>query len=329
MNNVKFIAGSSNKPLAQGIAKYFNKKLVSCIIDKFANSEIRVEICENIRGSEIFIIQTGGCDEHLNINDYVMETLLLVDTCKRAGVDRINVIFASFPYARSDKKDRPRGPVSAAVVINILKTVGCSRIISMDLHSGQIQGFTNLPFDNLYAIKMHIDNLKNTVFQGMTKEDINDRYILVSLDVGGAKRVREYAKRLQMPHAIMDKQRDYSKPGTVLQSVLIGDSVKGKIAICIDDMCDTCGTVIAGTNDLVNHGAAGAIILATHGILSGPAAKRLNECDFIQSVIVTNTLDQTNNCKNIPKLFVIDASELFSMVIEKLVIGGSISDLFA
>lgn len=329
MNDIRLISGRSNKPLAEGIAKHLGKKLVNCTIDKFANSEIRVEINEDIRGCVVFIIQTGAMenDECNSVNDYIMETLLLVDTCKRAGVDKVNVILASFPYARGDKKDKPRTPISGSVVTTILKSVGTSRVISLDLHSGQLQGFTKMPFDNLYGINLHIENLKNNLFSGMGLEEINDKYVLVSLDVGGAKRVKQYAQKLKMKYAIMDKQRDYSKPNTVLQSVLVGN-VSGKIAICIDDMMDTAGTLLAGVSDLQEHGAISAIVLVTHGILSGPAAERINSCDFINQVIVINTLDQTNNQRNIPKLRVIDSSALFSEVIVKLVVGGSISQLF-
>lgn len=328
MEKIKLIAGRSNWPLAKCIADCLKLSLVNCVIEKFANTEIRIEISDDIRGCDIYIIQTGGADENNSINDYIMETLLLIDTCKRAGVIRVSVILATYPYARSDKKDMPRVPIGGSVVSRILEAAGCDRIISMDLHSGQIQGFTTLPFDNLYSIKLHIENLKTKIFNGLTSKEINHKFVLVSLDVGGAKRVREYAKRLQMPHVIMDKQRDYSQPGTVLKTILIGDSVEGKTAICIDDMCDTCGTVIAGINDLKEHGVKDAIILATHGIFSGSALDRINACDLIEKIIVVDTLDQTINMTKTSKLEVINSAQLFSEVIRRLVDGGSISQLF-
>lgn len=328
MDNVKLIAGRSNKPLAQGIARALDQRLVNCIIDSFANGEIRVEINENIRGAHVFIIQTGGSDSENSINNYLVETLLLIDACKRADAYRVDVVFACFPYARSDKKDKRGTPIGASMVTIVLKAAGADRIISMDLHSGQIQGYTNLPFDNLYGIKLHTDNLRCNLFGKIgILEEINKKYVLVSLDLGGSKRVQAYAKKLNMCYALMDKQRDYSKANTVLKSVLVGD-VKDKIAICIDDMVDTFGTCLAGMVDLQEHGCLGAIILATHGILSGPAAKRINECDFIQQVIVINTLDQTKNMQLIPKLQVIDASPLFAEVITRLILGGSVSALF-
>lgn len=327
MDNVKIIAGRSNKPLAQSISFHLGKQLVNCTIDSFANGEIKVEINENVRGSHVFIIQTGGSDNDNSINDYLVETLLLIDALKRADASKVDVVIACFPYARSDKKDKRGTPIGASMVANILKASGCDRVISMDLHAGQIQGYTNLPFDNLYGIKLHIDNLQNTLFKGLSSDEINNKYVLVSLDLGGSKRTKEYAKRLNMSYALMDKQRDYSKSNTVLKSVLVGN-VKNMICLCIDDMVDTMGTCLAGMTDLQEHGAKSAIVLATHGVLSGPAAKRINECDFIDQVIVINTLDQTKNLQIIPKLQVIDSSSLFKKVIHRLICGGSISELF-
>lgn len=337
MTTVKLIGGRSNPQLANGISKYLEVPLTNCVIDSFANGETRIEINENIRGCHVFIIETGATtvsgaiggnrDQKFgSINDFLVETLLLIDACKRADAYKVAVILACFPYARSDKKDRPRVPIGASMVTNVLLAAGCDRIITMDLHSGQIQGFANqIPFDNLYGINLHLTNLRK--FFGKINLDVNSLFVLVSLDVGGAKRVKEYAKRLNMSHAIMDKQRDYSKPGTIMKSQLIGD-VKGKYAICIDDMADTCGTIIAGVKDLESHGCIGAYILITHGIFSGPAFDRLNSCDFIKNVICINTIDQTSNTTLSEKLLVIDASELFGKVIQRVANGGSVSELF-
>ena len=328
MDKVKLIAGRSNKPLAQGIASILGKQLVNCTIDSFANGEINIEVRENIRGASVFIIQSGGSDKMNSINDYILETLLLIDCCKRSDVAKVGIIVPCFPYSRADKKDKSRVSIGGSMVANILKKAGCDRIISLDLHAGQIQGFVQqMPFDNLYGIKLHIDNLQNTIFKGLSLEEINSKYVLVSLDVGGGKRIKEYAKRLNMRYSIMDKQRDYSKNNVVLKSVLIGE-VTGKIAICIDDLADTAGTIISGVSDLKKHGALSAIILVTHGVFSNPAAERLNSCDFIEQVIVINTLDQTQNQINIPKLKVIDSSPLLSEVIKRITVGGSISELF-
>jgi ribose-phosphate pyrophosphokinase len=341
MDNVKIIAGRSNRPLAGKIAARLGKQLVDCVIDQFANSEINININENVRGCNIFIVQTGGNDTKNSINDFLVETLMLIDACKRADAHKVAVILPYYPYSRADKKDRRGVSIGSAVVAKILESAGADRIISMDLHAGQTQGVTSLPFDNLYGIKMHIDNLQNTLFkipakqeskfpkignfENMSNEEINEKYVLVALDVGTAKRIKEYAKRLNMKYAIMDKQRDYSKKNNVLESVLIGN-VTNKICICVDDMIDTAGTLISGITDLQNHGAKSAIVLATHGILSSPADTRINNCDFIEKVIVINTLDLSE--KTIPKLEIIDSSHLFAQVIERIINKGSISELF-
>jgi len=330
MNNcIKLLAGNSNKPLANAISRELGIKLTDCVVEKFPNTEIRVEINENVRGCIMFIIQSGGSNniEGDSINDYIMETLLLIDACKRSGANKVNVFFALLPYSRSDKKDKSRVPIAGALISRILESAGADRIICMDLHASQIQGFTTLPFDNLYAINLHIKNLKSALFDQMSNEHINENYVLVSLDVGGSKRVKEYAKRLNMNYALMDKQRDYSKPGTVLKSVLVGD-VKNKTAICIDDMCDTCGTMVAGINDLKSHGAKDAIVVVTHGIFSGIAIARINECDFVKEVRVIDTLDQTENIRKCNKITVVGSSWLFAQVIKRLVDGDSISELF-
>lgn len=328
MDKVKLISGNSNKELAGRISDVLAVSLVKAIVEKFPNTEIRVEINEDIRGCDVFIIQTGGADEKNSINDYLMETLLLIDACKRSGARTVNAILATYPYARSDKKDKPRVPIGGKLVANLLEAAGCDRVISMDLHSGQIQGFTNLPFDNLYAINLHIDNLKQNLFKNMTNEEINEKYVLVSLDLGGAKRIREYSKRLSVRHALIDKQRDYSRPGNVVKSILVGEDIKGKTAILVDDIIDSAGTLKSGLDDLVKHGCTKAICIFTHGIFSGPAFDRLKSCDIIEKVIVTNTLDQQVNISKYSLLEVVDTAPLLSEVIKRLTVGGSLSALF-
>jgi ribose-phosphate pyrophosphokinase len=197
----------------------------------------------------------------------------------------------------------------------------------MDIHAGQIQGSVTLPFDNLYAIKLHIDHLQKFIFKDLTSTEINNRFILISPDVGGSKRIRDFAQRLQMSHTIMDKQRDYSQANIVEKSILIGDDVKGKTGIIIDDMADTMGTMIA-VNDLELHGIKDVIILVTHGLLSNPAIDRINACDKISQVIVTDTIDQSLNLTRSHKLKVVSTASLFGEVIKRLSCGGSISELF-
>jgi ribose-phosphate pyrophosphokinase len=330
MENIRLIGGRSNPNLALGIAKHLGIPLVKCTIIDFANGEIYVEIHENIRGMNVFFVQTGAnsADGTKSINDFYVEALQVADACRRSDVASIGIIYPTFPYARSDKKNKPRVSIMSSVISNGLKNAGFSRIICMDIHAGQIQGCIPLPFDNLYAIKLQLEYLRKFVFQDLTSEEINNEFVLVAADVGCGKRIRDFAKRLQMPYAIMDKQRDYSKPGVVLESALIGQNVKDRTAIVIDDMADTMGTMISAVNDLKEHGVNKVIVVVTHGVLSGPAIDRINTCDMISQVIVTDTIDQSLNIKKCSKLQVVETSKLFGEVIHRIISGTSISELF-
>jgi ribose-phosphate pyrophosphokinase len=329
MDKIRLISGRSNFPLAERIAQHLNIQLVKCTIDNFANGEIYVEIHENIRGLNVFFVQTGAnsSDGKRSINDHYVEALEVADACRRSDVASIGVIYPTFPYARSDKKDKPRVSIMSSVIANGLKDAGYSRIICMDIHAGQTQGVVNIPFDNLYAIKLQVDYLSYNIFKNLTENDIADNFVLVSPDTGGIRRIRDFAKRLKMKHAVMNKQRDYSKPGTVENSILIGDNVTGKTAIVVDDMADSMGTMIAAVNDLKSHGVIKVLVIVTHGILSGPAIERINTCDLISEVIVTDTIDQQVNLTKCSKLTVVGTAPLFGEVIKCLVNGNSISDL--
>lgn len=330
MDKVKLIAGRSNPQLAQKIADHLGLPLVKCKFQDFANGEIYFEILENVRGCQIYFIQTGAgsADGNYSINDFFVEALEIADACRRSDAASIAIIYPTFPYARSDKKDKPRVAIMSAVIANGLKAAGYSRIICMDIHAAQTQGVTTIPFDNLYGINLHISNLKETVLKGLSPEEINQRYVLVAPDMGSSKRIRAYATKLKMPHAVMDKQRDYSKPGTVAKSILMGGDVRGKTAIVIDDMADTMGTMVAAVDDLTSHGVSDVIVIVTHGILSSPAVDRIKNCKAISQVIVTNTIDQTANCSTCDKIRVVDTSPLFADVVRRLTTGGSISELF-
>lgn len=329
LNNVKLVAGRSNMPLAKLISEKLKIPLLSRCLDDFANKELRVELYDNIRNFDIFIVQTGSSNSIHSINDHLMELVAIADACRLSSARTITAVVPFYPYSRSDKKDAPRVPIMGAAIARILESVGINRIVSMDLHSGQIQGFTKMPFDNLFAINLHIENLNNSYFKNMTNEEINNKYVLVAPDNGGIKRIEAYAKKLKMKFVTMHKQRDYSQKNVVNRTLLIGDdmTIKNKIAILIDDMVDTMGTMTASCQELKNKGIKEVIIIATHGIFSNPAFERINKCDMIKKVIVTNTLDQDNSCKTSNKIEVVDTSDLFSNVIQRL-ISGSISDLF-
>ncbi len=271
-------------------------------------------------------MQTGARFEERSINDHLIELYLLIDGCYRSQANSINVIAPCFPYARSDKKD-DRGPISAKLVINQIFSAGARRLVSMDLHAGQEQGFTDQPFDNIYCINIIIPYLK-TLTDGNS-----DKYILVSPDAGGVKRITKYAEKLHLDYVMLHKQRNYSLLNVVESSMLLGNpdilsKAKGKIAIVIDDMMDTCGTMAAGVQTLIDNGITRVILVATHGIFSGDAIVKLNECEAILEVIVTNTICQQYNLEQCSKLHVIDTSPLLSEVIRRILCDDSISELF-
>jgi ribose-phosphate pyrophosphokinase len=328
--NVGIISGRSNVNLAQNIVKNLNTSLVDIRLEDFGNTEVRIEINKSVRGKHIYILQTGAFNEKYSINDYIMELFGLIDACKRSSAESVTAIIPFFPYARSDKKDAPRVPIMAALMAKLLKDSGCTRIVALDLHAGQIQGFTDIPFDNLYAISLMVNHLKLTLFKDMTDEQINAKYILASPDNGGVKRVEAYAKKLKMDHVVMHKQRDHTKTSVILNSILVGkeNAVKGKTVIIVDDIFDTLGTVISAGETLIKHGANDIIALATHGVFSGPAIERLEGCKYISKVIVSNSLPQETNNKLSNKIEIVDISQLLSNVIICLATGASLTELF-
>ena len=307
----------SGKELAENI----------CEINQFANTEINIKLLKSVRHRDVFIIATGGSDNHLSINDNLIETTMLVSACYRSGARNISVILAYLPYSRSDKKDH-RGTIGAKFVIDMLTMVHANRIICMDLHSGQIQGMTDIPMDNIYAVTDICKYLSTVIFPKYGKENC----ILVSPDAGGIKRTKAYAQILSMDYVTLEKQRDYKVNNSVLKSILIGDAelLKNKICIMLDDMIDTAGTMIAGANELTLYGIDGVILVATHGILSDPAKERINCATCVKEVIVTNTLPQKQHLVNCDKLKVVNVGQTFARVIQILFeeAGESISELF-
>lgn len=328
--NIKLIAGRSNAQLAEKIANHLGINLTIVNIISFPNREIEVKIKESIRNNHVFILQTGISDSSLSTNDYMFETLLLCDACKRSDAKSISVILPYFPYSRSDKKDSPRTSISASVVMNLLACYNPRRIITMDLHAGQITGFTKEPVDNLYAINLHIEHLSKTIFNNLSLEQINDKFILVTPDAGGIKRITSYAQKLKMNHLIMNKQRDYTKVSTVTNTLIVGNValLKDKIPIIIDDIFDSCGTIISASELLVKSGSKPVIAIATHGIFSSNAIEKINNCQSIEKVIVTNTLPQNSQLQNTKKLEEIDVSHLLATVVKCILTGDSIADLF-
>lgn len=327
---MKIISGSSNIDLGEKIANHLNVPVCECLLEKFSNTEIRVEIKENIRNEDVFIIQSGGFSEEYSINDYIMECLIIIDACKRSMAKSITLICPCFPYARQDKKDESRAPISAKLLANILEKAGINRLVVMDLHASQIQGFFDIPVDNIYSFPLIDSYFKETYFKDLTLEQIQQKYVLVSPDAGAIKRTLKFAKMMKLKAVFMHKERNYQISNTVDNMFIVGDpkDIEGKTAIILDDMCDTGGTLIKCANLLKESGAESVICGVTHGILSGPAIEKLQKTDSITKMIVTNSLCQNKNKMSVDKLEVVDISGLLFKVISCILSGGSISNLF-
>lgn len=331
-NKIRLISGRSNIELSDLISKKMEIPLTVIKITDFANTETGIEIKQTVRGQHCFIIQTGCSYENRSINDHVMELLNLIHACKLSGAKSINVIMPCYAYSRSDKKDAPRVSIMASCLANLYTSLGINRLISMDLHAAQIQGFFNtIPFDNLYATSIFIEYIKLHILNEIPPEQINEQYILAAPDVGAARRIEAYSKLLTMNNVLMHKHRNYDVPGTVLNTILVGkpDAVKNKMVIIIDDIFDSFGTIDSAVKELISHGARGVYAIATHGIFSGSALDRINQNPFIHRVIVTNSIPQNVNITKCSKLCVVDISTLLATVIQRLVAGTQgISDLF-
>ncbi|XP_005109762.1 ribose-phosphate pyrophosphokinase 1 [Aplysia californica] len=313
MPNIKVFAGTSHPDLGQKICYRLGIEPGKVVTKKFSNGECCVEIGESVRGEDVFIVQSG-CKE---VNDMLMELLIMINACKIASASRVTAVIPCFPYARQDKKDKSRAPISAKLVANMLSVAGADHIITMDLHASQIQGFFDIPVDNLYA--------EPAVLKWI-KENISDwrNCTIVSPDAGGAKRVTAIADRLNVDFALIHKER--KKANEVAAMVLVGD-VKDKIAILVDDMADTCGTICHAAEKLLEAGAQKVYAICTHGIFSGPAISRINNSMF-EAVVVTNTIPQDQRMKEAPKVQIMDISMILAEALRRTHNGESVSYLF-
>lgn len=331
-SNLVSLCGSSHPELGKTVSLLSGIHPVKCISEKFSNTEIRVEITENVRNRDMVLFQTGSynLETGYSVNDHLMETMILIDACRRSGVKSITLIMPCYPYARQDKKDESRAPISSKLVANMLTTAGIDRLIVMDLHASQIQGFFDIPVDNIYSINLLLNHLNSTYFKGMSEEERGERFILVAPDAGAAKRTLKFGSVMRLNTVIMHKERNYKRKNTVNKTVLIceSDTIVGKTAIIVDDMCDTAGTMIKAVNTLIENGAREVICAITHGIFSGPALDRINACDSIKSVIVSNSLPQEYNMRKCDKIECYDISPLIGDVIRCIETGDSISALF-
>lgn len=308
---IKVFSGNSNLELGKRIAERLGHPLSACKLDKFANGETKVEIGESVRGEDVFIIQSG-CG---SINDNLMELLIMINACKIASASKITAVIPCFPYARQDRKDKSRAPISAKLVANMLSVAGANHIITMDLHANQVQGFFDIPVDNLYAEPITIRWIK---------ENISDwrNCVIVSPDAGGAKRATSIADKLKVNCAIIHKER--KKTGEVSSMVLMGD-VKDCAAILVDDMADTCGTIVSAAEKLAEAGAKEIYAILTHGVFSRDAIEKVRRSQF-KAMVVTNTIPQSTAGTNIE---CIDVSILFAEAIRRNHTGESIGVLFA
>lgn len=311
MNGLAIFSGNANPELAKAICEHLNVSLANVLVARFSEGETRVEIKENIRGKDVFIIQPT-CPPP---NENLMELLVLIDAARRASADRITAVLPYYGYARQDRKDQPRVPITAKLVANLIVAAGANRVLTMDLHANQIQGFFDIPVDHLYAINALCDYFK-------TKKLTN--LVVVSPDVGGIKMARAYAKRLDAGLAIVDKRR--SSPDKTEVMHILGN-VKGKNAILVDDIIATGGSIVEAVGALTKEGVKDVYAAVSHGILSGPAIERIADCKALKEVVITDSIP-LGKSKKISKIKVVTIAHLLGEAIHRIHDEESISCLF-
>ena len=309
---MKLLTGNSNKPLSKNIAKYLKNKLVNSSIRKFSDGEIYIEINENIRGNSIFIIQSISSPA----NDNLMELLLCIDALKRSSAKNITAVIPYFGYARQDRKVVPRTSISAKLVSNLITKAGADRVVTVDLHAGQIQGFFDIPVDNLFATPIFARHAR--------KKIKSKRVICVAPDVGGTERARALGKLLGVGLAIVDKRRP--KPGQSKVMNVIGD-VKDQTCIIVDDIIDSGGTIVNAVHALKNKGAKDVYVYITHAVLSGEAVQKIEKSQ-IKKLITTDTIDNSKKIKNSKKIEIISLAPMISEAMKRIANSTSVSSLF-
>jgi ribose-phosphate pyrophosphokinase len=310
---VKVFSGNANIPVALEISRYLGISLGEATVSSFSDGEIRVRVDENVRGSDVFVIQSLSDP----VNNNLMELLVMLDALKRASAKRITAVLPYYAYARQDRKDQPRVPITAKLVADLITTAGATRVLTLDLHTGQLQGFFNIPVDHLHGTPILIEPLRKLA-QG------DEKLVLLSPDAGGVERTRAFAKRLQVPLAIIDKRREGPNQSQVMN--IIGDVV-GRTAIILDDMIDTAGTITHGAGAAIDAGARRVIAVATHAVLSGPALERLNK-SMLDEIIVTNSIPLRGKEEICPKIRVYSVAPLLGEAIKRIHEEESVSSLF-
>tara|TARA_Y100000590_G_scaffold253599_1_gene284870 strand:- start:171 stop:1103 length:933 start_codon:yes stop_codon:yes gene_type:complete len=309
---MKILTGNSNKNLSKKISKYLKNKLVNSSIKKFSDGEIYIEINENIRGNSIFIIQGISSPA----NDNLMELLLCIDALKRSSAKNITAVIPYFGYARQDRKVVPRTSISAKLVSNLITKAGADRIVTVDLHAGQIQGFFDIPVDNLFATPIFARHIKRKIK--------SKNLICVAPDVGGVERARALGRKLDVGLAIIDKRRP--TPGKSQVMNVVGN-VKGKTCIIVDDIIDSGGTIVNAAAALINRGAKEVNVYVTHGVLSGEAVEKIKKSK-IKNLVVTDTIDNSDKVKKSRNIEVLSISNLLAEAIKRISNSTSVSDLF-
>ncbi|MDH3543500.1 MAG: ribose-phosphate pyrophosphokinase [Desulfuromonadales bacterium] len=308
---LKIFTGNANPALAQEICRHLSVPLAQATVKSFSDGEIMVEINENVRGRDVFVVQST-CQP---ANHNLMELLVMIDALKRASAARITAVIPYFGYARQDRKVAPRTPITSKLVADLITTAGAQRVLCVDLHAGQIQGFFNIPVDHLYAAPAVLEDVKGR---------FNEELVVVSPDAGGTERARAFAKRLNAGLAIIDKRRSGANVSEVMH--IIGD-VDGRTCIIVDDMIDTAGTLCQAAAALKAHGAGDVYATATHAVLSGPALERINESD-LKEVLVCNTIPTEEKVKNCSRLRTISVANILAEAIRRIHGDESVSSLF-
>jgi ribose-phosphate pyrophosphokinase len=316
MSDDKYLifSGSSNLTLAEKIVDHLGKNLGKSVLGKFSDGEIRFQSCENVRGADVFVVQS--MTRHINF--HIMELLLMADAFKRASANRITAVIPYYAYARQDRKDRPRVPISAKLLADLLETAGFSRVLTIDLHANQLQGFFNVPVDNLMALPIFI-----SYFKSMDNLDLRD-IVVVAPDAGGVERARLFSQALHAGLAIADKRR--TEPGVARIMHIIGD-VKDKDTVIVDDIIDTAGTLVETVQGLKSHGARRVFAVCTHGLLSGKAIERIESAP-LEKVYISDTVPLIEEKAKCEKIEVLSVSKLFAEAINSIHEETSVSKLF-
>jgi len=311
LNELKLISGNSNIPLAKEICDHLGIALGSVTVSTFSDGEILVRIEENVRGMDVFVVQS--CSDP--VNKHIMELLIMIDALKRSSARRITAVIPYYGYARQDRKDQPRVPVTAKLVADLITTAGADKVLTMDLHAGQIQGFFNIPVDHLYSTPVILNSLRSM--------DLKD-LVVVSPDAGGVERARAFAKRLNANLAIIDKRREGPNQAKIMN--IIGDVDKRDVLL-LDDMIDTAGTIAQGARACADQGARRVLAGCTHAVLSGPALQRLND-SVLDQVIVTNTIPLAGKDQVCKKIRTLSVAPLLGEAIRRIHNEESVSSLF-